>query len=113
MIWTPILPYFYVMNRNYLRPHAKSTAMRLTICTLLFLFCISASQAQTKRALIIAIGDYPDPEKNGWRQINSTNDVPLIENALLRQNFLPQNITSLVDVQATKTGIENALNELI
>lgn len=71
------------------------------------------SQAQTKRALIIAIGDYPEPEKNGWRPINALNDVALIQNALLKQNFPAQNITVITDSAATKKGIENALDKLI
>lgn len=82
--------------------------------TLLFLtFILVAAEAQTKRALIIAIGDYPDPEKNGWRPINALNDVPLIQNALLKQNFLPQHIAVITDSAATRKGIENALDKLI
>ncbi|HUR66741.1 MAG TPA: caspase family protein [Chitinophagaceae bacterium] len=71
------------------------------------------SQAQTKRALIIAIGNYPDFEKNRWPAINSINDVPLIETALLKQDFPASNITKLLDEKATKTGIEKALDQLI
>lgn len=79
-----------------------------------FLFSISIfCQAQTKRALIIAIGDYPDPDKNGWRPINSLNDVSLIQNALLKQQFKQENIAVITDAMATKSGIEKALDKLI
>lgn len=71
----------------------------------------SVSFSQTKRALIIAIGNYPS--NSGWDFINSANDVPMIQSALLKQNFLPENITILKDAQATKKGIENAFEALL
>jgi hypothetical protein len=64
-----------------------------------------------KRALIIAIGDYPD--SLGWGKISSTNDVQLIKKALEGQGFKEQYITIITDRQATKTGIVNAMNSLI
>jgi len=64
-----------------------------------------------KRALIIAIGDYPD--SLGWGKISSTNDVPLIKRALEGQDFREQNITIITDRQATKSGLVNAINTLI
>lgn len=73
----------------------------------------AGSFAQTKRALIIAIGDYPEPNKNGWRPINSLNDVPLIQNALIKQGFPAGNISVIIDTAATKKGIEKALDKLI
>lgn len=71
-----------------------------------------SSQAQTKRALIIAIGNY-DYDKYGWRPINALNDVPLIQAALDKQQFPSSNIVVLTDEAATKTGIENALTKLV
>ena len=68
-------------------------------------------QAQTKRALLIAIGNYP--VKNGWDYLNSLNDVPMIQGALLKQNFLPDNMTLLTDAKATKRGIIDAFDQLI
>jgi len=64
-----------------------------------------------KRALIIAIGDYPD--SLGWGDISSQNDVALIESALLGQGFDPQNMIHLNDQEATKEGIVKAMNQLI
>ncbi len=88
--------------------------MKQIFLAFLLLAIVSVNvQAQTKRALIIAIGHYPDEGKNLWPEINSLNDVPLITTALLKQNFLPKNIWTLEDVQATKTGIEKALDKLI
>ncbi len=68
---------------------------------------------QTKRALIIAIGNYPEPGKNGWRPIHALNDVPLIRMALLKQQFDPSHITLLTDSMATRNGIEKALDQLV
>lgn len=63
-----------------------------------------------KRALIVAIGDYP--EVNGWGKINSTKDVPYMQKLLLSQGFLNENIALLQDSQATYLGIEQALRSL-
>jgi hypothetical protein len=76
---------------------------------LLFLFSVAG--AQTKRALIVAIGKY-DPVKTKWSPINVENDVLLIQEALRKQNFPPENITVLKDAAATKAGIEKALDKL-
>jgi len=65
--------------------------------------------AQTKRALVIAIGNYPGA--SGWQSISSANDIPLIRAALAYQKFT--DVTVLQDDKATKTGIINALNTLI
>jgi hypothetical protein len=78
---------------------------------LLPLIIQSISAEPVKRALIIAIGDYPD--SLGWGQISSTNDVALIKRALEGQGFKEQNITLITDRKATKTGIVNAINALI
>jgi metacaspase-1 len=73
-----------------------------------FVFNIACLQAQTKHALIIAIGNY-----KYWRQISSDNDVPYIKGALIKQGFSADNITIITDAKATKTGIENAFKGLI
>jgi len=88
--------------------------MKRAIC-LAIIFSLSAycSIAQTKRALIIAIGNYPDPEKNLWVELSSLHDVPLVQTALEKQNFKPENIALLLDEQATRAGIEKALDSLI
>ncbi len=75
----------------------------------LVLLLIGLAQAQ-KKALIIAIGDYPS--KTGWNNISSVNDVPLIKGALMQQKFLDQDITVIQNEQATKVGILKALKKL-
>ncbi|HRG92796.1 MAG TPA: caspase family protein, partial [Chitinophagaceae bacterium] len=86
---------------------------KICFSALLLLMSFFSSQAQTKRALIIAIGDYPDFETNKWKAINSINDVDLIKNALLKQKFPETNISTLTDAAATKEGIENAFKKLV
>ena len=80
----------------------------------LLTFAVNLTYSQetqtTKHALIIAIGDYP--KSTGWGAISSANDVPLIKETLERQGFKTENITTLVDREATKKGILNAFKEL-
>src|SRR5690242_20241206 len=83
------------------------------LIALVFSLSAYCTMAQTKRALIIAIGNYPDPEKNLWVELSSLHDVPLVQTALEKQNFKPENIWTLLDEQATKAGIEKALDKLI
>lgn len=80
------------------------------LCCLLF----AQSIAQTRHALIVAIGNYPNPDENLWPVISSANDVPLIKNALIQnQGFEEKNVQILLDSQATKKGITDALDKLI
>lgn len=74
----------------------------------LLLFCCSALIAQTKHALIIAIGKY-----KYWETISSNNDVPYIKKALLKQEFAENNISVLSDSQATMAGFNMAFKNLI
>ena len=61
----------------------------------------------TKRALFIAVGNYP--AKSGWVNINSRNDVDLLVPVFRQAGF---KVTTLVDEQATHSGISNALKTL-
>ncbi|MBL7778245.1 MAG: caspase family protein [Chitinophagales bacterium] len=85
--------------------------MKQVFTITMLLFMVMFSQAE-KYALIVAIGNYPDPGKNGWGKISSQNDVPLIKKALLNQKFEESNITLLADEKATKEGIVAALDNL-
>lgn len=73
------------------------------------LFTFSSLYAE-KHALIIAIGEYPS--KTGWSAISSVNDVPLIKQSLLDQEFSEENILVLINENATKAGIQKALQDL-
>lgn len=89
--------------------------MKVAAFFLLSLFA-SALQAQSalpgqKRALIVAIGDYP--ETGGWSKLSSARDIPYVKQALFRQGFEESNISVLSDSEATRAGIENAMKKLL
>lgn len=60
-------------------------------------------------ALLIGIGDY-DTDRTGWAVIHGNNDVILLQNKLESKGF---EIFSLIDSQATKANVINALNKLV
>jgi hypothetical protein len=78
------------------------------LLTCFFVLNISCLQAQTKHALIFAIGSYKH-----WPTISSKNDVPYIQSVLLKQEFPANNITVVMDSAATRQGIENAFKTLV
>lgn len=80
------------------------------LCLIFWSLLLASGLRAEKHALIIAIGDYP--AKTGWKPINSVNDVPLIKGTLLNQGFPESNITVLLNEQATKKGIVDALAKL-
>ncbi len=64
-------------------------------------------------ALIVAIGDYPEPSINKYSKINAGNDIPLVIHALRSQGFRRDRIEVLSDQDATRQGIIDAFNRLI
>lgn len=75
---------------------------------IILLLLAQTLQAQTKRGLIVAIGDYPDTY--GWDDLNSNNDTLLIKQVLIKQGF--NDIRILSDSKATKRGVIQALDSL-
>ena len=65
---------------------------------------------QSKHALIIGIGNYP--EGSGWNKIHGNNDIQIIDKALKRQGFTDGNIIQLVDSKATKNNILGAFDRI-
>lgn len=76
-----------------------------TITALLFL-SVSIT-AQTKRALVIGIGEQKD--KN-WAKINGDKDVPYVQRMLSEAGY--DDVRTLVNSQATKYGITAAFKKL-
>lgn len=87
----------------------KQASFRLAMFFLLALFT-ATSFAQNKYALIVAIGDYP--EETDWNDISSVNDIPLIEQALIKQGFNSKNIRVLKDAEADKKSILFAFEDM-
>ena len=63
--------------------------------------------AQTKRALVIGLGEQQD---KAWNKINGDKDVPLVQGMLKNAGF--KSVTTLVNRQATKTGIIGAFKKM-
>ena len=84
---------------------------RSGIFLLLLLISSLSLFGQEKRALLIGIGKYA-PE-TGWNQIHGDNDVALTRDVLLRNGFHNQNITTLINEEATFTAIDAAIVNLL
>lgn len=78
--------------------------------TILFIFLLFSSvqlSAQTRRALVIGIGEQVD---KSWAKINGDKDVPLVQQMLQKVGYT--DIRTLVNKQATKAGIVSAFKKL-
>ncbi|MCB9251214.1 MAG: caspase family protein [Flavobacteriales bacterium] len=82
--------------------------MKRSLILHLCLWMSLVSMAQTKIALIVAIGEYE--KSTGWSSISSQNDVPLIKASLIKQGFNEKDILVLRDAEATKDGILKAID---
>ena len=78
----------------------------ITLLALCFVFNAFAE----KYGLIIAVGDYP--RSTGWSSISSVNDIDLIKQALIGQDFKEDNIAVIKNEEATRAGIIAAIAEL-
>ena len=82
--------------------------MRTRIITYLLLLLSLSVTAQTKRALIIGLGEQQD---KAWNKINGDKDVPLVQVMLKYAGF--KSVMTLVNRQATKVGIVGALKRMM
>ena len=80
--------------------------MRTAAAYILLLLFLSAT-AQTKRALVIGLGEQQD---KAWNKIHGDQDVPLVQGMLQDAGF--KTVTTLVNQQATKAGIVTALKQM-
>lgn len=62
-----------------------------------------------KLALIVAVADYP--RRGGYPKLSSDNDIPLVRGAMVRHGFAEEDISVLLDEQATRAGIFKAIEE--
>lgn len=81
--------------------------MKTRIITYLLLLLSLSVSAQTKRALVIGLGEQQDKV---WNKINGDKDVPLVQGMLKSAGF--KSVTTLVNRQATKTGIIGAFRKM-
>jgi hypothetical protein len=80
---------------------------------LLITFGISGVLAQKKHALVVAVGDYPTASNGAeiWKDLSSKNDLDLLQDFLKEQKF--DDVSTLVDAQATSKGLVQAFEELL
>ena len=81
--------------------------MKTKIITYILLLLSLSITAQTKRALVIGLGEQQD---KAWNKINGDKDVPLVQTMLKNAGF--KSVTTLVNRQATKVGIVGAFKRL-
>ena len=79
----------------------------LIIFYLLLLSLPVPLHAQTKRALVIGLGEQQDKE---WNKINGDKDVPFVQAMLKNAGF--KSVTTLVNRKATKVGIVGAFRKM-
>lgn len=70
--------------------------------------CLLSLEAKTRRAVVIGLGIQQD---SSWRKINGDKDVPLVTDMLKANGFT--DIKTLVNSEATKKNIMDALGELV
>ena len=81
-----------------------------TIVCIYIMFCVSvAVSAQTRRALVIGIGQQED---KAWGTINGDKDVPYVVEMLKEAKFKTGNVKRLINQQATKAAIVKAFKSL-
>lgn len=81
----------------------------ITISLLLFVL-LPVLHAQTRRALVIGLGQQED---KAWGKINGDKDVLYVDKILKDAKFKAGNIRKLVNQQATKKAIVNGFKSLI
>lgn len=87
----------------------KRLYIYVTILYMLFSSIPLSVNAQTKRALVIGIGEQLDPS---WGKINGDKDVPLVLELLKESGFNKKNIVKLINSQATKYNIVKSFKDL-
>ena len=81
--------------------------MKTKIITYILLLLSLSITAQTKRALVIGLGEQQD---KAWNKINGDKDVPFVQAMLKNAGF--KSVTILVNQQATKVGIVGAFKRM-
>ena len=85
----------------------KMKNLQLILPILLSVLLIVPLQAQTRRALVIGLGEQED---KSWAKINGDKDVPYVKEMLMKSGYT--DIVTLVNREATKAGIVSAFTTL-
>lgn len=81
--------------------------MKARLIIYLFLLLSLSVTSQTKRALVVGLGQQQD---KAWNKINGDKDVPIVQGMLKSAGF--KSFTTLVNQQATKAGIIGAFKRM-
>lgn len=81
--------------------------LRRSLFSILFLLVLGTMMAQTKRALVIGISDYPQDSENSWGLIHGANDADLLSSTLNKQGFKTNKLTNK---KATASNIRKELS---
>ena len=81
--------------------------MKARLIIYLFLLLSLSVTSQTKRALVVGLGQQQD---KAWNKINGDKDVPIVHGMLKSAGF--KSVTTLVNQQATKAGIIGAFKRM-
>ena len=81
--------------------------MKARLIIYLFLLLSLSVTSQTKRALVVGLGQQQD---KAWNKINGDKDVPIVQGMLKSAGF--KSVTTLVNQQATKAGIIGAFKRM-
>jgi hypothetical protein len=92
----------YLQNRTY---------RVIVIFSLILSLGNLSANCQEKKALLIGIGNYPT--ESGWNRIHGDNDVSIIQPVLQSYGFEHENIKTLINADATFSGISRAFENLI
>lgn len=82
--------------------------MKARLIIYLFLLLSLSVTSQTKRALVVGLGQQQD---KAWNKINGDKDVPIVQGMLKSAGF--KSVTTLVNQQATKAGIIGAFKRMV
>jgi len=85
----------------------KVMAMAKSVIIILSLFLFVSLSAQTRRALVIGIGELQD---KSWAKINGDKDVPYVKEMLAVAGYA--DVRTLINRQATKAAIVKAFKGL-
>jgi hypothetical protein len=87
---------------------------KLLFCFVSVYFLSTFGFAQTKYALLIGVGNYPERSIGGnWSDLSSKNDIDLVKDMLLTQKFDKKNIEELLDEKATVSNVMKSLENLM
>mgnify|MGYP004470031447 FL=1 len=81
--------------------------MKARLIIYLFLLLSLSVTSQTKRALVVGLGQQQD---KAWNKINGDKDVPIVQGMLKSAGF--KSVTTLVNQQATKAGFIGAFKRM-